>query len=44
MASKSTARGISMTQGSLFRNIFLFSLPLIFSQLLQVIANPMSLS
>ena len=33
MASKSAARGISMTQGSLFRNIFLFSLPLIFSQL-----------
>ena len=39
MASKSTARGISMTQGSLFRNIFLFSLPLIFSQLLQVMFN-----
>ena len=39
MASKTTARGISMTQGSLFRNIFLFSLPLIFSQLLQVMFN-----
>ena len=39
MASKSAARGISMTQGSLFRNIFLFSLPLIFSQLLQVMFN-----
>ena len=31
--------GISMTEGSLLRNIFLFSVPLIFSQLLQVLFN-----
>jgi len=30
---------ITMTSGSLFRNIFLFSVPLIFSQLLQVMFN-----
>ena len=39
MSASSRTRGISMTQGSLFRNIFLFSLPLIFSQLLQVMFN-----
>ena len=31
--------GISMTEGSLLRNIFLFSVPLMFSQLLQVLFN-----
>ena len=40
--SKQLARsrgGISMTDGSLWKNIFLFSVPLIFSQLLQVMFN-----
>ena len=32
-------RGITMTSGSLWKNIFLFSIPLIFSQLLQVMFN-----
>lgn len=31
--------GITMTSGSLWKNIFLFSVPLIFSQLLQVMFN-----
>ena len=33
------AGGITMTEGSLYKNIFLFSVPLIFSQLLQVLFN-----
>ena len=40
--SKQLARsrgGISMTDGSLWKNIFLFSVPLIFLQLLQVMFN-----
>lgn len=32
-------RSIPMTEGSLWKNIFLFSVPLIFSQLLQVLFN-----
>lgn len=39
MRVQSVSRGVSMTQGSLWKNIFLFSLPLIFSQLLQVMFN-----
>lgn len=39
MPSTSRAQGISMTRGPLWKNIFLFSLPLIFSQLLQVMFN-----
>ena len=31
--------GIQMTEGSLYKNILLFSIPLIFSQLLQVLFN-----
>jgi len=31
--------GITMTEGSLYKNIFAFSVPLIFSQLLQVLFN-----
>ena len=33
------AGGITMTEGSLYKNVFLFSVPLIFSQLLQVLFN-----
>ena len=33
------AGGIQMTEGSLYKNILLFSVPLIFSQLLQVLFN-----
>ena len=33
------AGGITMTEGSLYKNILLFSIPLIFSQLLQVLFN-----
>ena len=33
------AGGITMTEGSLYKNNFLFSVPLIFSQLLQVLFN-----
>ena len=33
------AGGITMTEGSLYKNIFLFSVPLMFSQLLQVLFN-----
>lgn len=33
------AGGIQMTEGSLYKNILLFSIPLIFSQLLQVLFN-----
>ena len=39
MSSVTRHQGISMTQGSLSKNILLFSLPLIFSQLLQVMFN-----
>ena len=31
------AGGITMNEGSLYKNIFLFSVPLIFSQLLQML-------
>lgn len=37
--SKKKARSITMTTGSLWRNIFLFSIPLMCSQLLEVIFN-----
>lgn len=37
--SKKEARSITMTTGSLWRNIFLFSIPLMCSQLLEVIFN-----
>lgn len=37
--SLSRCGGITMTEGSLYRNIFAFSIPLIFSQLLQVLFN-----
>ena len=33
------AGGIQMTEGPLYKNILLFSVPLIFSQLLQVLFN-----
>ena len=33
------SRGIDMTAGSLWKNIFLFSLPLMFSQILEVLFN-----
>ena len=41
MARSRSARagGIQMTEGSLYKNILLFSVPLIFSQLLQVLFN-----
>lgn len=35
----SRTSGITMTEGSLYKNIFLFSIPLIFSHLLQVLFN-----
>ena len=38
------AGGITMTEGSLYKNIFLFSVPLIFSQLLQVLFNMAAVS
>lgn len=40
MARAGAARGeIQMTEGSLWKNILLFSIPLVFSQLLQVMFN-----
>ena len=41
MARSLSARAgsIQMTEGSLYKNILLFSVPLIFSQLLQVLFN-----
>ena len=41
MARSLSARAgsIQMTEGSLYKNILLFSVPLIFSQLLQVMFN-----
>ena len=41
MARSLSARagGIQMTEGPLYKNILLFSVPLIFSQLLQVLFN-----
>ena len=40
MAGLHSRRGeITMTEGSLYKNIFAFSVPLIFSQLLQVLFN-----
>ena len=41
MARSRSARagGIQMTEGPLYKNILLFSVPLIFSQLLQVLFN-----
>lgn len=35
----SCTSGITMTEGPLYKNIFLFSIPLIFSHLLQVLFN-----
>ena len=32
-------KGIEMTSGSLWKNIFFFSLPLMFSQILEVLFN-----
>ena len=37
--SRSARAGGQMTEGSLYKNILLFSVPLIFSQLLQVLFN-----
>ena len=37
--SKKKARSITMTTGSLWRNLFLFSIPLMCSQLLEVMFN-----
>ena len=40
MARAGAARGeIQMTEGSLWKNILIFSIPLVFSQLLQVMFN-----
>ena len=38
-SKKNQAFAVSMTEGSLWKNIFLFSCPLIFSQLLEVMFN-----
>ena len=38
-SKKNSAFAVSMTEGSLWKNIFLFSCPLIFSQLLEVMFN-----
>ena len=38
-SKKNQTSAVSMTEGSLWKNIFLFSCPLIFSQLLEVMFN-----